>query len=251
VGSAEPRSAFEAKLVGRTLGDFVLRRQLGAGGFGAVFLAEQQALGREAVVKVPLRKREPVGGVHRAVPARGPLASRLDHPYAAHIYAFGSEPDGTAVDRDGARARHHRSTSCWPGAGPCRRSGWPRCSRRSARSSTRRARAGHRPPRHQAGQRHGARPAPASSCPSCSTSASPSSATAAGPPRPGEPDTGADAAADPWAGPRARGGRPDHRRPGRRASARRRTWRPSSGATRPRSTHRADIYALGVLAYRC
>src|SRR5688572_3558685 len=23
------------------------------------------------------------------------LASRLDHPYAAHIYAFGAEPDGT------------------------------------------------------------------------------------------------------------------------------------------------------------
>ncbi len=81
------------KLSERVLGDFVLRELVGAGGFGDVYLAEQQGLRREAVVKV-LR----AGGVQ---PGRvdeflheAKLASQLDHPYAAHIYAFGAEPDG-------------------------------------------------------------------------------------------------------------------------------------------------------------
>src|SRR5205807_3247763 len=39
---------------------------------------------------VAAREREP----DRALPARGRLASRLDHPFAAHIYAFGAESDG-------------------------------------------------------------------------------------------------------------------------------------------------------------
>jgi len=40
------------ELTGRTLGDFVVRHRIGEGGFGAVYRAEQPALGREAVVKV-------------------------------------------------------------------------------------------------------------------------------------------------------------------------------------------------------
>ncbi|HEX8110238.1 MAG TPA: protein kinase, partial [Kofleriaceae bacterium] len=56
--------------------------------------AEQRTLGRPAVVKV----------VHRAMATRldiserfvreARLASRFDHPYAAHVYAFGVEHDG-------------------------------------------------------------------------------------------------------------------------------------------------------------
>ena len=89
-------TAFEdlSVLQDRVLGDFVLGEILGEGGCGTVYRAEQRALGRPAVVKV----------VHRSLSARrdaaerfareARLASRFDHPYAAHVYAFGVEPDG-------------------------------------------------------------------------------------------------------------------------------------------------------------
>src|SRR4051812_36963860 len=69
-------------LVGRTLGDFVLRDKIGQGGFGAVYRAMQSGLEREAVVKVP----HPWLRTARAATDRflreARLASKLDHPYA-------------------------------------------------------------------------------------------------------------------------------------------------------------------------
>ncbi|MSP63661.1 MAG: serine/threonine-protein kinase PknK, partial [Myxococcales bacterium] len=85
----------DSDLTGRVLGDFVVRERIGQGGFGAVHLALQQTLAREAVVKV-FRSRS--GAAHEELTRRflreARLASQLDHPYAAHIYAFGAEPDG-------------------------------------------------------------------------------------------------------------------------------------------------------------
>src|ERR1700690_2360177 len=80
-------------MIGRTLGDFIVRERIGEGGFGVVYRAEQPLLGRETVVKVSTAAgtKEYVDRFLRE--AR--LASRIDHPYAAHIYAFGSEADGT------------------------------------------------------------------------------------------------------------------------------------------------------------
>ena len=100
-GGTDPRRAetpaelvTPAPLRGRALGEFVVRAPLGEGGFGAVYLAEQKGLGREAVVKVPhLRHRASPAMVERFM-REARLASRLDHPYAAHVYAFGAEPDG-------------------------------------------------------------------------------------------------------------------------------------------------------------
>jgi WD40 repeat protein/serine/threonine protein kinase len=83
-----------SELQGRVLGDFLLGEVLGQGGCGVVYRAEQRTLARPAVVKV----------VHRAMATRldiserfvreARLASRFDHPYAAHVYAFGVEHDG-------------------------------------------------------------------------------------------------------------------------------------------------------------
>jgi serine/threonine protein kinase len=90
---APPRGA-PAALTGRTLGDFVAREKIGEGGFADVYRAEQPLLGREAVIKVlhgKLLTRELY--VQRFL-REARLASKLDHPYAAHIYAFGVEPDG-------------------------------------------------------------------------------------------------------------------------------------------------------------
>jgi WD40 repeat protein/serine/threonine protein kinase len=83
----------ELDLSGRTFGEFLLRERIGVGGHGTVYRAEQHGLGRDAVVKV-LRPRKPDGtGAERFV-REAKLASRLDHPYSAHVYAFGVEPDG-------------------------------------------------------------------------------------------------------------------------------------------------------------
>ncbi len=81
-------------LVDRQLGEFVLREKIGEGGFGAVYRAEQPALGREAVVKVLQRELRSRPDIVQRFLREAQLASKLDHPYAAHIYGFGVEPDG-------------------------------------------------------------------------------------------------------------------------------------------------------------
>ncbi len=75
----------------RKIGEFVLLEKLDEGGFGKVYRCKQPTLGREAVIKVLHGKlsRRYVNVQRFLREAR--LASRLDHPYAAHIYAFGIE----------------------------------------------------------------------------------------------------------------------------------------------------------------
>jgi WD40 repeat protein/serine/threonine protein kinase len=80
-------------LSGRTLGEFVVRERMGEGGFGAVYRCEQPLLGREAVIKVLHRRLRQNDVVLQRFLREARLASRLDHPYAAHVYAFGIERD--------------------------------------------------------------------------------------------------------------------------------------------------------------
>ncbi len=81
-------------LIGRELGDFVLLEVIGRGGFGEVYRARQLSLNREAAVKVGLIATQQSDRFREAFLREAHLASRLDHPFAAHIYAFGHEPDG-------------------------------------------------------------------------------------------------------------------------------------------------------------
>jgi WD40 repeat protein/serine/threonine protein kinase len=81
-------------LQGRSLGDFVLGEMLDEGGFGVVYRAEQRGLGRQAVVKVIRRSLAMHQEAIERFAREARLASQFDHPYAAHIYAFGVEPDG-------------------------------------------------------------------------------------------------------------------------------------------------------------
>ncbi len=81
-------------LIGRRLGEFVVREPLSGGGFGEVFLAEQKTLGREAVIKVLHDHHTSNSSVVQRFLREARLASLLDHPYAAHTYAFGAESDG-------------------------------------------------------------------------------------------------------------------------------------------------------------
>src|SRR5262249_34702312 len=81
-------------MIGRTLGDFVIREKLGEGGFGVVYRAEQLTLAREAVLKVLHAKHRANNEVIERFMREARLASRLEHPYTAHVYAFGAEQDG-------------------------------------------------------------------------------------------------------------------------------------------------------------
>src|SRR6266545_2069850 len=78
-------------LSGRRVGEFILREKIGEGGFAAVYRCDQPALGREAVVKVLHPRLTSRQGVLERFLREARLASRLDHPYAAHVYAFGVE----------------------------------------------------------------------------------------------------------------------------------------------------------------
>jgi WD40 repeat protein/serine/threonine protein kinase len=90
--ASSPRK--DASLVDRVLGDFVLGEVLGRGGGGTVYRAEQRGLDRPAVVKVVHRALAARRGAAERFAREARLASRFDHPYAAHIYAFGVEHDG-------------------------------------------------------------------------------------------------------------------------------------------------------------
>src|SRR5512134_1105880 len=83
-----------APLIGRTLGKLTIVERLGRGGSGEVFRAEQAQLGRSAVIKVLRSDLAPSPTRVERFLREARLASQLDHPYAAHIYAFGAEPDG-------------------------------------------------------------------------------------------------------------------------------------------------------------
>jgi serine/threonine-protein kinase len=87
--------SFAETLEGRTLGEFALREKIGEGGFATVHRAFQSALDREAVVKVLHTRLATRSDVIQRFLREARMASKLDHPYAAHVYAFGAEPDGT------------------------------------------------------------------------------------------------------------------------------------------------------------
>ncbi len=83
-------------LVGKHLaGRYRITRKLGEGGMGAVFLADQDIVGREVAVKI-LRADlcAQVGTVRRFL--REALAcSKLDHPNIVSVYDFGRDRDGS------------------------------------------------------------------------------------------------------------------------------------------------------------
>ena len=79
----------------RWLGEFVVGERIGAGGYGTVYRCEQPALQREAVIKVLHAQRGKNDAAYERFTREARLASRLDHPYAAHVYSFGVE------ERDG------------------------------------------------------------------------------------------------------------------------------------------------------
>ena len=92
---AEAAGAEEAMmdLSGRQLGEFVLFEKIGEGGHAVVYRCEQPLLKRDAVIKVLRTRRRHEGDALDRFMREAQLASRLEHPYAAHVYAFGAEAE--------------------------------------------------------------------------------------------------------------------------------------------------------------
>src|SRR5690349_9538654 len=83
----------DLELFDRNLGAFLVRERIGVGGHGVVYRCEQRDLGRDAVIKVLRSRPGHHAGTERFV-REARLASQLQHPFSAHVYAFGVEDDG-------------------------------------------------------------------------------------------------------------------------------------------------------------
>ncbi|MBC8069272.1 MAG: protein kinase, partial [Deltaproteobacteria bacterium] len=90
-----PAAAPDA-IIGRwVLDQYVVRSKLGEGGMGGVYLADQPAIGRQAVIKVihPWLSRDKVISARFATEAKA--AARLQNPHIVAIFNYGRMPDGT------------------------------------------------------------------------------------------------------------------------------------------------------------
>ena len=83
------------KLVGRVLGDkFRLTACIGIGGSGAVYRADQIALGRTVAVKLLNEELSADAKMIRRFREEATNASRLNHPNCVSIIDYGQSPDG-------------------------------------------------------------------------------------------------------------------------------------------------------------
>ena len=83
------------RLVGRVLGDkFRLRACIGIGGSGAVFMADQMALGRTVAVKILSEALTSDPRLVRRFHDEALAASRLNHPNTVSVIDYGQSADG-------------------------------------------------------------------------------------------------------------------------------------------------------------
>jgi serine/threonine protein kinase len=85
-GAAGPRSP-----PGRHLGRFEIRRELGRGAFGVVFLAWDPQLGREVALKVPRPEALLTAELRERFVREARAAAGLDHPNLVPLYEAGAE----------------------------------------------------------------------------------------------------------------------------------------------------------------
>lgn len=81
-------------LIGSKVGSYILKRQLGTGGMGSVFLAEHPEIGRRAAVKILEPRLGASPDFVSRFTAEAKAIARINHPNVVHIYDFGRTKDG-------------------------------------------------------------------------------------------------------------------------------------------------------------
>ncbi len=114
-GAESPASTPATTLIGR----FQLRRELGRGAFGVVFLAYDPLLGREVALKVPRAEILVSPELRRRFRREGKAAAGLDHPNLVSVYEAG-EAGPILLPGDSLLSRPHADpvAAAAHGAGP-------------------------------------------------------------------------------------------------------------------------------------
>jgi serine/threonine protein kinase len=82
------------KLVGKKIGNYVIQKPIGAGGMGAVFLAEHPEIGRKVAVKLLPPDLTLRPGFIERFRAEARAVTRIDHPNVIDIFDYGQTEDG-------------------------------------------------------------------------------------------------------------------------------------------------------------
>ncbi len=80
-------------LTGQTIRGYVLREQIGGGGFAAVFRAHQPAIERDVAIKIILPRFSNNPEFVRRFETEAQLIARLEHPHIVPLYDFWREPN--------------------------------------------------------------------------------------------------------------------------------------------------------------
>ena len=81
--------------IGRTLGtEFRIERQLGSGGFGNVYIAEQLGVQRDVVVKVIRRALTENKDIVQRFKREARIVARISHPNVVQVFTAGETEDG-------------------------------------------------------------------------------------------------------------------------------------------------------------
>ena len=75
--------------VGKAFGKYKILRQLGRGGMGVVFLAEDETLGRRVALKILDRTLTSGGDFGRRFRDEARMVARLNHPNIVTVYDAG------------------------------------------------------------------------------------------------------------------------------------------------------------------
>jgi len=81
--------------LGQQVGNYVLKKLLGEGGMGAVYLAEHPRIGRQVAIKILSSYIATQPQVAQRFEAEAKLITRIEHPNIIEIFDFGSLEDGS------------------------------------------------------------------------------------------------------------------------------------------------------------
>ena len=81
-------------MIGQKIGNYVVRGNLGQGGMGQVFAAENPDIGRRVAIKVLSRELSNSAPLRKRFTTEARSVTRIDHPDIIEIYDFGRTADG-------------------------------------------------------------------------------------------------------------------------------------------------------------